>query len=299
MKFRFNSYIEIAEILSSENIPAEDYAIKREAFLTGQPEDAVLKEVDRRIAVTRSSINHGLEKPQFSRSGLTKGAAAAFRKSSRRLIENDLYRRTVSYALAINEVNACGGKIVAFPTAGSSGIVPGAIWAWWDTNIGEEKDSAPPFPQSLRAAFLVSSLVGIIIAQQATIAGSEGGCQAECGSAGAMAACALSRLEGLPLDDCFSAAALSLKNCLGLACDPVAGLVEVPCVKRNAFTAVNALLAVDLTLAGIKSAIPFDEVLLAMKQIGEMMPANIKENARGGLAVTPSGLAAWERIKEV
>jgi L-serine dehydratase len=301
MKFRFHGFSEMSEILLQERISAEEYAVKREELISGQGGEAILNELDRRIAVTRAAIIKGLTEPQHSRSGLTRGAASAFFYRERRFIDNELFRRTAAYALAINEVNACGGKIVAFPTAGSSGIVSGAIWAWWDTRHGKQGEDTgplsiplihePPFPQRLRGAFLVSGLVGVIIAQQATLAGSEGGCQAECGSAGAMAACALAYLEELSLDDCFSSAALSLKNCLGLACDPVAGLVEVPCVKRNAFVAANALLAVDMTFAGIKSAIPFDEVVLAMKQIGDMMPANIRENAQGGLAATPSGLS--------
>jgi L-serine dehydratase len=153
----------------------------------------------------------------------------------------------------------------------------------------------PPYTAELREAFLISGLVGILISQGATLAGSEGGCQAECGAAGAMAACALSWFEGLPLDMCFSAAALSLKNSLGLACDPVAGLVEVPCVKRNAFVAVNALTAADMTLAGIESVIPFDEVVWAMKQIGDSIPLAIKETAMGGLALTPTGKAFKEK----
>jgi L-serine dehydratase len=113
-----------------------------------------------------------------------------------------------------------------------------------------------------------------------------------------MAACALAYLEALSLEACFSAAALSLKNSLGLACDPVAGLVEVPCVKRNAFIAANALLAVDLSMAGIQSFIPFDEVVMAMKHIGDMLPVNIKENALGGLALTPTGLSVKERLNQ-
>ena len=308
MKFRFNSFSEMSEILRNEGVSAEEYAIKREAFISGQSEDAILSEVDRRIAVTRASVIKGITEPQYSRSGLTRGAAVAFSGSEKQLIKNDLFRRAVSYSLAINEVNVCGGKIVAFPTAGSCGIVSGAIWAWWDTKYEQREKEAPPFskpiilaapfPPRLRAAFLVSGLAGVLIAQQATLAGAEGGCQAECGSAGAMAACALAYLEELSLDECFSAAALSLKNSLGLACDPVAGLVEIPCVKRNAFTAVNALLAVDMTLAGIKSLIPFDEVVLAMKQIGDMMPANIRENSQGGLAVTPTGLSLRDEFNK-
>jgi L-serine dehydratase len=300
MKFRFHSFAELKEILDSETLSPEAYAIKREAFIRNQGEDAILGEIDRRIAITRASVIKGLKEPQFSRSGLTQGAAVAFLNSKRMIIKDELYRLTVAYSLAINEVNACGGKIVAFPTAGSSGIVAGAIWAWWDTHNNTAPMEMPPANEpsfaALRGAFLISGLVGVIIAQRATIAGSEGGCQAECGSAGAMAACALSYLETLSLDECFSAAALSLKNCLGLACDPVAGLVEVPCVKRNAFVAVNALTAVDMTLAGIRSAIPFDDVVLAMKIIGETMPANIRENAQGGLAATPTGLSVRDAM---
>jgi L-serine dehydratase len=293
MKYRFHTFAELAANLREGEVSVEDYAVKREAFMAGIPESAVYGELDRRIAVTRASLVKGLGSPQISRSGLTRGAAVVFTGAERSLVKDELFRRAVSYALAINEVNACGGKIVSFPTAGSSGIVPGLIWAWWDSRGGEE--AGPPYHPRLRGAFLVAGLTGVLIAQGATLAGSEGGCQAECGGAGAMGASALAYLEERSLEECFSAAALSLKNSLGLACDPVAGLVEVPCVKRNAFVAVNALLAADLTLAGIQSIIPFDEVVWAMKQIGDSMPASIKENATGGLAVTPTGLSFREK----
>jgi L-serine dehydratase len=310
MKYRFHGFAELMEILQTEDISIEEYALKREAFMRGVSEKAIYDELDRRIAVTRHSLIKGLADPQHSRSGLTRGAAVSFFGAKRQCVSHGLFRRAAAYALAINEVNACGGKIVAFPTAGSSGIVPGAIWAWWDTchgdtEPGKEKAAlspivpemlTPPYDPKLRGAFLISSLAGVLIAQRATLAGAEGGCQAECGCAGAMAACALAYLEALSPEECFSAAALSLKNTLGLACDPVAGLVEVPCVKRNAFIAVNALLAVDLTLSGIRSLIPFDEVVLAMKQIGDAMPAGIRETAAAGLAITPSALAIKENL---
>jgi L-serine dehydratase len=310
MKYRFHTFAELEANLREGGLSVEDYAVKREAFIGGIPESAVYGELDRRIAVTRASLIKGLASPQISRSGLTRGAAAAFAGAERRLVGDGLVRRAVSYALAINEVNACGGKIVSFPTAGSSGIVPGLIWAWRDSRAEREKPSGgggnsgpgaippmvePPYDSRLRGAFLVASLTGVLLAQGATLAGSEGGCQAECGGAGAMGASALTYLEERPLGECFSAAALSLKNSLGLACDPVAGLVEVPCVKRNAFVAVNALLAVDLTLAGIQSIIPFDEVVWAMKQIGDSMPAAIRETSGGGLALTPTGLSFREK----
>lgn len=316
MKFRFSNLTELLGILQTEGLSAEAYAIKREAFMSSRTEAQVLEELDLRIQVTRSALVSGLSKGQYSRSGLTTASALAFSKAPRRMIRDPFFAKTVAYALAVNEVNACGGKVVSFPTAGSSGIVPGSIWAWWDSFAGPPPengvDSAtqgpaipvppelhPPYPEKLRGAFLISSLVGVLIAQSATLAGAEGGCQAECGSAGAMAAGALSYLEGLPLDRCFSAAALSLKNSLGLACDPVAGLVEVPCVKRNAFVAVQALVATELTLAGVQSLIPFDEVVWAMKTIGDAMPSSIKETAEGGLALTPTALTFRDKINNL
>ncbi|MDR1956464.1 MAG: L-serine ammonia-lyase, iron-sulfur-dependent, subunit alpha [Treponema sp.] len=303
MQYRFHTFVELQAILEAESISAPEYGIKREAFMTGLPEERIRAEFDRRIAVTRNALLQGLEHPQHSRLGLTKGAAVAFTKAERHLIRDDLFTRSLAYSLAINEVNACGGKVVAFPTAGSSGIVPGVIWAWWDTRSqgasGTVRLNDPPYDPRLQDAFTLASLTGVIIAQGATLAGSEGGCQAECGAAGAMAACALAYLEGLPLGACFSAAALSLKNSLGLACDPVAGLVEVPCVKRNAFVAANVLTAVDLTLSGIESIIPFDEVVWAMKQIGDSLPASIRENAAGGLAITPTGCMVKQALERL
>jgi len=307
MKYRFGSSIELAELLAEEGLSPESFAVKREAFISGKSEAEIVAELDRRIGVTRDALVHGLAAAQVSRSGLTSGAAVKVASSSRRLVPDGLFSRALCYSLSVNEVNACGGKVVAFPTAGSSGIVPGAIWAWWDERSAggaaasapspiSAEPLAPPYDERLRGAFLNASLVGVIIAQGATLAGAEGGCQAECGAAGAMAASAIAYLEGLSLEERFQAAALSLKNSLGLACDPVAGLVEVPCVKRNAFVAANALTAVELVLAGVRSAIPFDEVVEAMKSIGDSLPASLKENAEGGLAVTPTGLAYKERI---
>ncbi len=294
MKYRFSSFSELAELLASEKISAESYAVKREAFISDKSEAAIVEELDRRIAVTRAALDRGRTEPQRSPSGLTDGAAVKFASRGRSLVRDDLYSRAIGYALAVNEVNACGGKVVAFPTAGSSGIVPGAIWAWWDTRGPGTKEA--PFDERMRGAFLIASLVGVLIAQGATLAGAEGGCQAECGAAGAMAAAALAYLEGLPLAEQFQAASLALKNSLGLACDPIAGLVEVPCVKRNAFLAAASLAAVELVLAGIGSAVPFDEVVSAMKSIGDSLPPSLKENAEGGLAATPTGLAVKSKM---
>ncbi|OHE61055.1 MAG: serine dehydratase [Treponema sp. GWA1_62_8] len=312
MKFRFLSFDELAEIVESEPIDAESFALKREAFISGKTEAGIEAELDRRIAVTRKALIRGLGEPQRSRSGLTDGAAVKLAAFPSPLVRDGLFARALRYSLAINEVNACGGKVVSFPTAGSSGIVPGSIWAWWDSRASRasrtpsaDPDASgvpaaldPPYDPLLRGAFLNASLAGILIAQGATLAGSEGGCQAECGAAGAMAAAALGYLQGLPLRGRFDAAALSLKNSLGLVCDPVAGLVEVPCVKRNAFVAANALVAVELAMAGIRSAVPFDEVVSAMKSIGDSLPSSLRESAEGGLAMTPTGLACKRRLEE-
>lgn len=296
MKYQFSTLKDLQELLQTEQLEFDEYLLKREAFLSNKSPDVVTIELDRRIVITREALIRGLSEPQRSRSGLTNGAAYAYLRNTNRLLKEPLYHRAIAYALAINEVNACGGKVVAFPTAGSSGIVPGVIWAYWDTLHSGSAECTipskmePPFGRPLRAAFLMASLVGIFIAQGATLAGAEGGCQAECGSAGAMAAAALAYLHGASLETSFQGAALSLKNSLGLACDPVAGLVEVPCVKRNAFVAANAITAVELVLADIKSLIPFEEVIQAMKQIGDTLPASIRESAEGGLAMTPTGL---------
>jgi len=309
MKYRFLSFTDLASILREEGLTLEAYALARESFISGKGETAVIDELERRIWITRASLDLGISVAQCSLSGLTQGAAVKFAASGRRLVRDDLFTRAISYSLAVNEVNACGGKVVAFPTAGSSGIIPGVLWAWWDTHgpgtvnpsTGSQGSGNPQSDviggiEKLRGAFLNASMVGVLIAQSATLAGAEGGCQAECGAAGAMAAAGLAYLEGLTLEERFQAAALSLKNSLGLACDPVAGLVEVPCVKRNAFIAANALTAVELVLSGIHSAIPFDEVVSAMKSIGDSLPPSLKENSEGGLAITPTGLRCRKEI---
>lgn len=303
MKYQFSTLKELEDLLKTEHLDFDVYLLQREAYLSNKSLETVIAELDRRIAITRQALIRGLAEPQRSRSGLTKGAAYGYLRNTSRIVTDPFYHRAIAYALSVNEVNACGGKVVAFPTAGSSGIVPGVIWAYWDTfALGSHEPGVqdpgltvpqpldPPYERPLRSAFLMASLVGVFIAQGATLAGAEGGCQAECGSAGAMAAAALASLQGASCADSFHAAALSLKNSLGLACDPVAGLVEVPCVKRNGFIAANALTAVELVLAGIHSLIPFEEVIQAMKQIGDTMSFTIKESAEGGLATTPTGL---------
>ena len=180
------------------------------------------------------------------------------------------------------------GRIVASPTAGSCGILPAAVLTMQAERNIPEHDCV--------MSLFTASAVGIVIANNASLAGAEGGCQAECGSASAMAAAALTELAGGTPEMIGNAVAIALKNVLGLVCDPVAGLVEIPCIKRNASGVAGAIVAAELALSGIKSAIPADEVITAMKKVGDMISPALKETAEGGLAATPTGRKLYEKV---
>ena len=199
-----------------------------------------------------------------------------------------LFGSAMVKALAVSELNAAMGKIVAAPTAGSCGIIPAAV-----LTMQEEHHLSEDI--TVRALFTASA-IGMVIAQNASISGAEGGCQAECGSASAMAAAALVEMAGGTPQQVSHACAIALKNILGLVCDPVAGLVEIPCIKRNAMGTANAFVAAELALAGIESAIPADEVIVAMKRIGDLLPVSLKETADGGLADTPTARKLQEQV---
>ena len=203
-------------------------------------------------------------------------------------IGGEFMAQVIAEALSMGESNACMRRVVAAPTAGACGVMPAVlIPLYWQENIPEEK--------MLEAMFTASG-IGAVIAFRACISGAAGGCQAEIGSASAMAAGALVHLrKGTPEQMCH-AVAMALKNLMGLVCDPVAGLVEVPCVKRNVIGAVNAIAAADMALAGIESRIPVDEVIDAMGEVGRRLPVEFRETALGGLAVTPTGRAVKERM---
>lgn len=240
--------------------------------------------------VMRQSVATGLASVEKSASGLVGGDANRLYKQLQggSSLAGQSMGRAAAYALAVNEVNAAMGRIVACPTAGSCGIVPAALLA-----AAEELNCSDE--QVIRALFTAAG-IGIVIAEHASISGAQGGCQAECGSAAAMAAGAVVEMAGGSPDQVSHALALALKNTLGLVCDPVAGLVEVPCVKRNAFGAAHALLAADMALAGIASVIPADEVIDAMYQIGLALPKSLRETSEAGLAKTPTALAIEERL---
>ncbi len=192
-------------------------------------------------------------------------------------------------AIKMGESNACMKRIVAAPTAGSCGVLPAVF-------LSLEEEKKYPVKEMVKALY-VSAGIGGIIAQRASVSGAAGGCQAEIGAASAMAAGGVAFLLGGDAEAISHAAAMAMKNLLGLACDPVAGLVEVPCVKRNVIGAVNALTSADLAGAGIRSRIPPDEVFDAMRSVGRMLPEDLKETGKGGLAVTPTGMAFRDNLK--
>lgn len=211
-----------------------------------------------------------------------------FRKNPNRLI-GDFLTEVMEKAVKMGESNACMKRIVAAPTAGSCGVIPAVLLTY-----DEQKDVSEE--QLVRALFVAAG-IGEVLAESASIAGAEGGCQAEIGSASAMAAGAVTFLEGGDEEDIVQGAALALKNMLGLTCDPVAGLVEVPCIKRNVAGAVNAVTSSQMVLAGIRSAIPPDEVVDSMRRIGRQLPPCLKETGQEGLATTPTGAQVAERLR--
>ena len=198
-----------------------------------------------------------------------------------------LVGQVMEKAIKMGESNACMHRIVAAPTAGSCGVIPAVF-------LGVEERLSLPEEKMVEAMF-VSAGIGAVIAENASLAGASGGCQAEIGSASAMAAGGLAYLQGGSAEQIADAAAFALKNMLGLACDPVGGLVEVPCIKRNVAGAVNALTSAQLAMAGITSAIPVDEVIDAMRRIGNEMPSAIKETSLGGLATSPTAVRLTEK----
>ena len=191
-------------------------------------------------------------------------------------------------AIKKGESNACMKRIVAAPTAGSCGVIPAVLISM------EEKDGYSQ--QKMIEALFVSAGIGEVISERASISGAQGGCQAEIGAASAMAAAAVTYLKGGSSRQIADAAALALKSLLGLVCDPVAGLVEVPCVKRNVIGAVNAITSSDMVIAGIESRIPADEVIDAMGEVGSLLPCSLRETSQAGLATTPTGLEVTERM---
>lgn len=248
----------------------------------GEREEVLMEKMRAALHVMDDSVRQGLNPSTRSMSGLTGGQAAKLMATaeSGRSAGGETLAKAGAYALAVAELNAAMGRIVAAPTAGACGILPAAL-----TQARENYGSGEP---ELLDALFCAAGVGAVIAHRATISGAEGGCQAECGSAAAMAAAALTFLQGGTPQQCADAASFALMNLLGLVCDPVGGLVEVPCVYRNVGASGVAFTAADMVLAGVCCPIDPDEVILAMKEVGDALPASLRETGEGGCAACPS-----------
>lgn len=283
----FKSVKELIAICESENKKIHEVMLEQEMEITGLSEEEVYANMDRNLQTMENALDEGLE-GVTSTTGLTGGDAVLIKNylaTGKSLAGNTLLD-AVSKAVATNEVNAAMGKICATPTAGSAGVVPGVLFGL--------KPRLNPSRRDMLNFLLTSGAFGFVVANNASISGAAGGCQAEVGSAAAMAAGATVELAGGTPQQSAEAFAICLKNMLGLVCDPVAGLVEVPCVKRNAAGASNAIVSADMALAGVTSRIPTDEVIEAMYKIGQTMPSALRETGRGGLAGTPTG----QRLKQ-
>ncbi len=242
------------------------------------------------FAVMREAIAFGQNKDQRSMSGLTGGEG--YRMYEYAVNGGGLcgsfLSKAIARALAVAGCNASMGKIVAAPTAGSCGILPGCLVSLYEDKGMDEKDVV--------MSMFTAGAFGMVIAKNASIAGAQGGCQAECGSAAAMAAAAMVELSGGTPAQCADACAIAIANQLGLVCDPVAGLVEIPCIKRNAGGLVIAFSSADMALAGVEPKIPADECIDAMREVGNALPASLRETAGGGLAATPTAKKLKEKV---
>ena len=287
-KYEYNSLHDLLTLAEKEGTTLADIVVRHEVESSEVSEEKVRAMMDSRLDVFQESIDAGMNDPGKSVSGLVGGDAHKLAGSTPTLL-GALAHKAAIYALAVSEANAKMFKIVACPTAGSCGIVPAVM-----TAVAEELDVDTE--TSVNALFTAAG-VGAVVSRNASVAGAVGGCQAECGTAAAMAAAAAAEMAGGTNDQILQAFALCMKNTLGLACDPVAGLVEVPCVKRNACYAILAITAAEMALAGVRSVIPPDEVIEAMNEIGRMMPVALKETSDGGLAKTATGKAIAERLE--
>ncbi len=286
----YHSIAELVALARERGVSISRVVLEDQAAALDVPEEEILARMDKALSVMASAAENGSQPGIRSTSGLTGGDGHRLRAyaESGKALGGGLAAKALGKAVAVNEYNAFMGKIVAAPTAGSCGILPAAVLTMMEER-GVSREAAV-------MALVAAGGIGLVIASEASISGAEGGCQAECGSAAAMAAGALVEMAGGTPDMAAHACAIALKNQLGLVCDPVAGLVEVPCVKRNAGGVATALAAADMALAGMESVIPVDEVIAAMREVGESIPGALRETAQGGLAATPTGKAIRERV---
>ena len=284
MDININTFEQLYNVCLSLNKPIYEIAQEKMAQEADMTVEQVRAFANRSLFAMKEAIDSGLHSKELSSSGMCGQDCYKMQKRFEHApaMFGDLFEHIVEYALATSEENIRMGTIVACPTAGSCGILPATLVAVsrkYDYSESEQLN-----------ALITAGEIGRIISVKVALAGAVAGCQAECGVASAMSAAAICQLRGGTLSQILNASALALKNILGLSCDPVAGLVEVPCVKRNPFLAVHSITAAELALSGVESKIPFDEVVDAMAQTGALMSPMLKESSQAGLATTKTGL---------
>lgn len=288
--FKFNSISELISLCEEHNLKISEVSLKYHAYSMDLSEEETFSYMKNNLDIMKESVQKGMAKGTVSTSGLTGGMAYKMNEyvKSNKHLSGEFVGNVISRALAVSECNACMGKIVAAPTAGSSGIVPATL-------LEVQKKYSLSDKEVVMGLFN-SAAIGYVIATNASISGAEGGCQAECGSASAMASSAMVEMLGGTPTMCADALSTSLKSLMGLVCDPVAGLVEEPCIVRNVSSAVIAVSSADMVMAGLKSIIPADEVISAMDEVSKALPASLRETAGGGIAATDTARAIEKKL---
>ena len=286
----YHSCKQLLDMALAQDVPIHEIVIEYEMKITNLSREDVMENMRQRDGIMYSSAERALDQPLPTEGGLITGIASTqylYAQSGETLCGRFI-NTVMARALSCSEVNASMGKICAMPTAGSCGIVPAVL-----ISVGEEYNKTE---EDVIAALITASGLGTIVVENATVAGSEGGCQAECGVAAAMAAAGAVELKGGTPAMIMEAFSISLINIMGLICDPIAGLVQIPCAQRNASQAVNALISADLALGGMKLPIPTDEVIDSMYKVGKLLPVQLRETAMGGIAATDAAKAITKRI---
>lgn len=286
---KYESLAELVNEATKRNIKISELVLEDQSKSMEKSELELYEQMELNFSIMKDSVADGMRKDQRSTSGLTGGEGYLMSEYVKRAdggLSGTFMSKAISRALAVAGCNASMGKIVAAPTAGSCGVLPGCLVSLYEDRAFPEKD--------LVMAMFTAGAVGMVIANRSSLAGAQGGCQAECGSASAMAAAALVEVMGGTPAQCSDACAMAISNQMGLVCDPVAGLVEIPCIKRNVSSLMIAFSSADMALAGIHAKIPADECMDAMREVGEALPSALKETAKGGLAATPTG----QRLKD-
>lgn len=286
----YESIEELVRLADESGRRISEICLEDQAREIGLPAEEVFARMEKSFDVMLESAAWGQEPGRRSTSGLTGGEGSAMMRYADKgnSLMGTFMSRAVATALAVSDCNAAMGRIVATPTAGSCGILPGCLIPMYKERGCSRRDVV--------LSVFTAGAFGMVIANKASIAGAQGGCQAECGSAAGMAAAALVELQGGTPQMCADALGIAIVNQMGLVCDPVAGLVEIPCIKRNAAGVVTAFSAADMALAGIELKIPADECIGAMKEVGDQMAASLKETAAGGLAATKTGKLLRQQV---